>query len=545
MMPSSQNTEQLILPFAVLSENRKEPLTSEAEKAAIYCYAKQNQSRGGGIIVKQLLEEIAFASEFVYAFWLFPWNDLTLVLDGLKTESFHLKYRKSPELEDFIEKGQSSSRTIETYFTFLNDNLNFFQIPAKETEKVIEALVTNEDFLDELAQSLSQTRQITHSFPDMAQLPFIIDKSVIATATDELQKLKTTFQQSANQLYEIMKFLDATTQNFIKEINMKIGDVKEEYSKKIDEQEVIAKPKIRELEDEYGTQTLNLNKNFRREQLPLQKERTKLENTLEQNKGKIERYKTEAKMSKARKDQVAEKKWKQKLKIMAKESNELKTRMKALEADIKKVEDKKTLETFRLKSELETKIKEARKDIAELEASRDVELASHEQNAQNLSKLTSMIVEQIDKLAKMQGAGLRGLDKIGIQQSRDENTLIYIPFYLICYQSETRRRYDLILPSVINSVGFTVKLKGVLGKAKIKQLLTSRFKAVSPLISNLPNLMDRNPAFEREIYEAGLATNILKREKREQIRSGLEQLKQEGWFTEKEYEELTQQLKQG
>jgi hypothetical protein len=118
-----------------------------------------------------------------------------------------------------------------------------------------------------------------------------------------------------------------------------------------------------------------------------------------------------------------------------------------------------------------------------------------------------------------------------------------VPFYVVCYQSEKGRRYLVVPPSVANSVGLAVKLKGALGKAKIGQLLSPRFRTIATFLDRLPLQLEQNPVLEREIYEEGKKANLLdKKPIRDQIKSGLEQVKQEGWFSEKEYEAFSQQL---
>jgi hypothetical protein len=98
-------------------------------------------------------------------------------------------------------------------------------------------------------------------------------------------------------------------------------------------------------------------------------------------------------------------------------------------------------------------------------------------------------------------------------------------------------------PSVANSMSFIAKLKGALGKAKVKQLLVPRFKAVTSLLEGLPALIERDAAFAREIYEAGDKANLLKgASAREEIKNGLEKLKGEGWLSEKEYANFSQKL---
>jgi hypothetical protein len=89
---------------------------------------------------------------------------------------------------------------------------------------------------------------------------------------------------------------------------------------------------------------------------------------------------------------------------------------------------------------------------------------------------------------------------------------------------------------VVNSIGFTTKLKGALGKAKVKQLLVPRFKTMTAFLTKFSALIERDAVFEREISEAGGKVDLLKTSfMRERVENGLKRLKEEGWLSEKEH----------
>ena len=132
---------------------------------------------------------------------------------------------------------------------------------------------------------------------------------------------------------------------------------------------------------------------------------------------------------------------------------------------------------------------------------------------------------------------LAEFEKLGIEQKQKKNVLIYMPFYLVCYQSQSKRRYVPFPPSVANSISLLAKLKGALGRAKVKQLLVPHFRAITVFLNKFPALIERDAVFEREISETSDKTDMLKiNSMREQIGNGLKRLKEEGWLSEKEYE---------
>jgi hypothetical protein len=532
----SQKTQKLILPFSVPSENRAEPFSSEMEKGAIYCFAELERERGGGLILKKPEEKLVFLAEFGYPLWLFPWDDLSLIFDGLKTKAHALTYKIVPDVKNFMENVQRSSKSIETYMTFLSDSINYFQISTTEKTMTIDALIREPNFLNEFSLYLSEAIAET-SPPEMMFLPQVIDESTILSAVQELGNLKSQFKENVTLLYNSMKLLNKTTRTFTKTIRGKIRAVKEEFNSEIEKQKGVIMPKVERINEEYDELITQLTRNFETQLLSLQKEKVKYEKLKEQTLTKIERGKMEAKTCAANKDSVGERKWKEKEAESKKEFSEIEVKIEEIEGKIKEIEDNKSAETFRLRSEWESKIKEAQKELLELEASQDAKIQLHMQEMEKLEKQTSAIIEQINKMAKMREVEISNFEKLGIKQTRVKSALIFIPFYLACYQSESKKRYVLFPPSMVNSVSFLAKIKGALGKTKVKQLLVPRFKAISPFLQQLPTLIGQDAVFEREINEAGEKADILKTNAmREKIKSGLEKLKAEGWFSEKEYE---------
>lgn len=515
----------------------------EMERASIYCFAELERQKGGGLILKKPEEETAFLAKFFYPLWLVPWNRLNLIFDGLKTKNHPLNYRGIPEAKTFLENMQRSSRAMETYMAFLSDNLSYFQVPSDEKTMVIEALISEQSFLSEFDQYLLEAREAEASSPKMVFLPSLIDETAVLHTIQELEKLESDFKTDLSLLNGSMKQLSRTTRNFVKAIRGEIRATKEEFGEKIKKQEEFVAPKLKRINEEYDEQIVKLTKKFEEQLLPLQKEQVKLEKVKEQALKKIERCNIEAKTRAANNDVVGERKWKEKANETKKELSEVEKQIAAVEERIKAVEESKSLETFKLRSEWEARIKEAKRDLLELESSRDARIQIHEEEIERLEGLTASIIQQINNVVKLREADLINLDKLGIQQKYKTVNLVYIPFHLACYQFETKKRYMVFPPSVANSMSFTAKLKGALGKAKVKQLLVPRFKAVTSLLEGLLALIERDAAFAREIYEAGEKANLLKgASAREEIKDGLEKLRGEGWLSEKEHAAFDKKL---
>lgn len=538
-----QKIGTLTLPFSVLAENRTEPFTEDMEKTVLHCFAEMERRKGGGLILKKPEEATVFLAQFGYPFWFAPWNGVNLVFDGLRQSTHTLAYKSVSDAKAFIENASRSSKLIETYTAFLSDNVNYFQASSDEKTVVFDALITEPTFLVEFNKYVSEARQKEASEAEMVFISPLVDELAVSSTIEELEKLKADFEAEVGALNESMKLLSKTTRSFVKTIQERIKAVKKEFDEEIRKQEEIVAQKVNRINEDYDEQRVKLMKIFEKQLLSLQKEKVKLEKTKAQMLVKIEHCDIEARSCAANNDSVGERRWKEKASEYKKELTEIEKRIKETEDRIKEVEESRSAEIFKLRSEWESRIKEAKKDLFELEASRDAKIQIHQQEIERLEGLTANLIQQIDNFIKLREADLANLAKLGIKQSHGHLALVYMPFYLACYEAERKKRYVVFPPSAANSIGFATKLKGALGKARIKNLLVPRFKAISVLLNRLPALMEKDAAFAREIHEAGEKADMLKsRSARESIGNGLKKLKEEGWLSDKEFEAFSQKL---
>jgi hypothetical protein len=532
-----------MLPFYVPAENRAEPFTGEMEKAALYCFAETEREKGGGLILKKAEEKTVFLAKFYYPFWLAPWQQLNLIFDGLKQLAYTATYKAIPDAKEFLENARRSTRSLETYTAFLSDNINLFQKLGGEKAISIEGLISDSAILNELNNYLSEAKKVDATPSENVALSPLIDEITVLSSVEELEKLRTDFEADAHTLQEGIKLLSKATRGFTKEIRGKIRAVREEFEEAIRKEEETVAEKINRINEDYDDQRVRLIKGFEKQRLPLQKEKVKLEKMREQTLRKIEEYNLEARACAAKNDKVGERKWKEKAYETRKELSEIERRLEEIEEKNKEIEENESAETFKLRTEWEAKIKEARKSLLELESSRDAKIQIYRQEMERLESLTANIVQQIDNVIKLREADLANLTKLGIQQGHKSLSLVYVPFYMACYEAEAKKRYVVFPPSIANSIGFAVKLKGALGKAKIKQLLTPRFKALTSLLEKLPALMEKDAALAREIHEFGEKANMLgESPKRKPLEEGLKKLKDEGWLSEMEFEAFNQKL---
>ena len=545
MSGTDWEVKPFILPFSVLSENRKEPFTSDLEVAAVFSLAEIDRAKGGGFFSKRPEEKLVFIAKIGYPLWLFPWSETALIFDGLNRSKYTLPYAVVPDAKAFMENLKRSSKTRETHQAFLTDHINYFQAPVTEKSVIIDGLIREPEFLSEFDSYRGEATAMEVQPSDAALLSPKIEKSTIVVILNELERLYSSFKNDVEGLNQCMKFINEATQHYIKALRSKAKAIKEEFEVKINAQEELINPKVDRLKEHYDHQLIESTKSFDKQRLPVQKTKVKLEKSREQALTKIERYKLEAKTCAERDDSVGEDKWKEKANETKKELSEIENQLKDTEKALKDLEERKSLEIFNLRSELEAKTKEAQQPLLDLESSRDAEVMLCQQEIEQLEQQTKGILDQVGRTVKLRETNIENFAKLGIKRDPELKgiALFYVPFYVACYEVNSKKRYLFLPPSEANSYGLSTKLKSALGKAKIKQLLVSRFELITSLMDTLQVLAQQNAVFETEMQEIGAKANLLnKGSMRENVRKGLHSIKQEGWISEKEHLALSQIL---
>lgn len=536
---------ELILSFSLPSENRKALFTKAMERAAVLCLAELERRKSTGFVLKRTPREFEFIVEVGYPFWLVPWSKISLVFDGLKVDSHPMVCHTVPNVEAFINGVDRSSATREAYAAFLSDNLNYFQASEKQEEKLINGLLTDSNFLQDFNLYLSEAKQVKPPVSDIIILAPTLDENSIFSIKQELQNLKTEFMKNVNSLYKGMKLLNTTTKKYINAIRSEIKKAEEEFNKQLEKRKPAVLERVEKIRRQYDQKITKASKRFDRKLYHLQQEKIKLDKNKILLLKKIERCEADIETCVVNKDSSGERSWKEKLGRHKKELSRIEREIKEAEEKIEVPKNAKKQELSRLKSECETHVDEAMWDLKEIEASRDAKIHIYEQEIKKFEEQTATIISKMDKATKLQEETLDQLNNLGIKQKRNKYTLVHMPFYVVCYTANSKRLYHVFPPSVANSMSLTVKLKGTLGRAKIRQMLVQRSKAITSIINKFPTVIEQNIVFEREIAEAGVKANILQIEKlRESAIHGLEKLKEEGWLSEEEHQTFSQILTQ-
>jgi len=505
----SKQVTKLILPFAVPAEDRIRAFTKDVEMAAVLYLAELKRKAGDGHLFKKPDEKLVFIAEACYPIWLVPWNGETILFDGLGATTHTLSYDTLPDIHAFKNDIRASARTCEAYSAALSRNVNYFQNFAGKEEETIDGLITDPEFIEDFWVYLLEVEATKTPLATKAAVSPIINESEISVSVKELSDWRAKIEKDARNLEVSMKQLTIVTRRKTRAIREEIKAIRKQFDQEIQKAKPSVTRKTRQIQKKYDTKITKLSKRFDERLRVLHKDR-------------------------------------QKLQRLKKKPPTAKRRIKALDRKIAKVEAAKKLKMSQQQTARDTRIEDAREIVRALQISREAKIRTKQQEKKLLEDTTSSIINQMNELLKSKTAALHtfykiSMDSYGISRltQRSPCELVYLPFYLVCYETESKKRYVAYPPSIVGSIGILTKVKEILGAARMESFLQPYSKPITKLLNQLVTLIQKNPVLEKEISDAGIQASILQvTELRIGVNRGLKELKNEKWLSENERQTL-------
>jgi hypothetical protein len=528
--------KQFVLPFAVKSESREEPFSVEAELAAVFALSELERKRWG---LTNKSEKIAYILKIGYPLWFIVRDNFTYVFDGLNRIRHHWAYCEASNVEFKLGDFEGIFRIREEYIKFLvSYHEKFGRIPDSK-ELICEGLIADNALLEELGSYRREAVEVYGQ--SLGLLLPVLEEKKVTTTVDHIESLQFAFREKTENLKQMLELVSKTTARYIEGFNFESNAIAEEGEAKVKAQKEIIRPKIEKLTINYKKQVERLEKSIDKEKQPIEKQKSRIEKTIKEAETNIERYSKQVKIQSQKGNKRSEDSLKKKLKKEKQELDKLQKQQKKLETQLKTLIEQKTNETYRLKSEFDREVQIERKPIVTLEVLRDEKQEILKQESLKLEKLTQPVIEELGQLISEWENRLTNMKLFGLKSDPElkNNAIIYVPFYITAYNraDSNNNRCFIFSPTIVGSVGFSSKLKGFLGRAKIKDLFNERFKAVSSLGEKMQNTTTTfNADFGTQIAELAQKNNIL--DKKSLLRDGLLLLKEEGWLSETDHQTI-------
>ncbi|MCL2135158.1 MAG: hypothetical protein FWH37_06350 [Candidatus Bathyarchaeota archaeon] len=526
--------KQFVLPFGIKSENRKEPFSVEAESAAVFALSVIER-KSGGLMGKQ--EKIAYVSKVGYPLWFVVRNGFTYVFDGLNLSSYVWTYFGASQLEFKVEDFEGKFRVREEYVKFLVEFEKNFLQARNSKEVVCGGLIVDDGLLGELNRYCREAVEVYDQSVGLV-LPVLKEKDVIKTL-DEVEVLQLEFVEKTEMLKQLMRLVSKTTVGYFEGFGFELKAVFEEVEAKIRAQKEVINPKIEKLTRDYKKQVERLERSVGKEKLLLEKEKVRIVRAVKSVESNVERFSKQVKFHAQRGNRRSEDNFKKKLKVEKQKLDELQKRQKRVEKQVEVLVGQKLKGLSELKVVFDREVEVERQPIAVLEVFRDERQAFFDRERVRLELLTRSVLDGLGQLVGEREEFLVSMGGLGFKadfELKSDVAVVYVPFYIVAFSKVDLldRRFFVFSPSLVYSLGFSSKVKGVLGMAKIRSLFVERFRGVSSLGERLRLEVSLGSVLGLEVVGVAQGSSLLDR--KVLLRDGLFLLKEEGWFSESEFE---------
>jgi len=530
----------LILPYAVEDADRKKPFTHDMEVAAILCLAEAERKKLG--ILEVSPERISFISKLYYPLWAVPWENEGFIVDGLGFLSHTIVHMKPPDVKLFTEDIKRDTAVRKLYRSALQKHVQTFKDFIGTTQIPIEAVISDKKLLSAIFEYLEQSFMSKRNAAGLIGVapPKLNEKAAREVASKIIDHWEQ-IQSEIKGLQYAIGVLNEETSFHERKVLREIEQARGMYEKEILRVKPLIEKRVERLITERDAKVKKAIKAAERELIVTLKERDKQERKLhkmERSKREFER-KRDARKRKG--DKPGESYWGNEVKRCKIKMSEIGEVMEVLSRHIDQVRKQKEVTIEKLNKDYQAMIDRERGRIADLEASRDYEIAMKQKEIEELRSEASSIINPVGQLIEQKRLHASQLKEVTIPWRPDEVTLICVPFCLVQYETQAKSRGNLYGPVIaMGYEGIIKRIQKAIGsfslEYRIKLLLRSRSSELERMFTSvLAKKAREDKDLEEILHRLGYSNDLLSVPNfREVLARGMEELKGEGWVNSEE-----------
>jgi hypothetical protein len=514
----------------------------QVEAAAILALAEFERAKDSGFINKQAGEKLAFIIKSGYPFWIIYKHSCAYLFDGFNNSSYPIYYPTVPSAQILREDVRIKQGLFEDFIGYLSENNQLLQQPPSN-QLLINGLVLNSGLKNEFSIYASEATPISEETVKYCALfnP-TLSKDAIDGTFAAFDSLQFALRQNSELLSGCVALIKQVAEQHRADLDFLLSSTLEAANAKIKACEQLANPQLVKINKRYDRKIKTVSAGYDKKIRGWETKVMRARKVVGRAEEKISAYKIKT-QKEASFGHNYERRWAKKFTRLRRSLSIANQKLGTAESHLKAVTDQKTSEINILKSELNSQAGLIKLPLNNALSEKHISLNRVNEKIQHLFNLERKVVEGINRFA---GAwNLEGCiesQKLNIA-SLAGSALVYVPFYLICYQSNGFNRFVIVAPSVFRKIDFSAKFMGVFGVTKIRETLTPRFQAISAFIGNLQELLKSDCEFVNQLTVFSESHNLLLNPVfRRQAQDGLVQLKIEGWLSEKGQQNLARIL---
>ncbi len=530
----------LILPYIVEDADRKKPFGYDMEIAATLCLVEAKRKKGR--ILGGSPEKVSFVSKLYYPLWAVPWEDESLIVDGLGFLYHAVMHMKPPDVEAFTEDVKKNSVNRELYWGALKRHTQTFRGFISSVQVPLDAIVANESLLSMILEYAK--RSLTVKGNEVGPLVLVPPRLNEKAAMEKAEKIISywrLFQSEIKGLHYAIRVLSEETDFHERKILREVEQTREKYEKKILDLEPIVEERIEELTEEQDGKIEETIRKAERELDAVLRKRDGYERELQKLELTEDGYKARMEDRKRKGDRSGISRWSRRIKRCQKKISGVKRRVQELSRLIERIRKQCESNVEKIRKSYEKLINEEKKKILDLEALRDSEIAAKQKEIEKLRLEAVSIINQIEQLMEQKMSHISSLEELTIPWSLKDVTMVCVPFYFVRYETDSKFRYDTHPLAVAEDYEGIIKRiqKALLSfslESRINLLLRPKSKALKEMFTSIfTQKIRRDEYLEKVMYTLGCSNNILKAPNfREKLTRGIEELEKEGWISPEE-----------
>jgi len=532
--------KSLILPYATEDAERKNPFTYDMEVAAILCLAEAKRKKLE--ILGASPERISFILKLCYPLWAVPWENESLITDGLGIFSHTLTHMKLPDVKLFTEQVKKGTTVREVYRSALKSRAQTFEDFVATTQIPIEAIIADKKLLSAIFECVKQGLALKEDAKEsLALAPSRLDKKAALERTEKLINHWSQIQSELKGLQYAIDVLNEEAGFHEQKILREIEQIREIYENDISRIKPAVEKKVEQLLTKRDVKVKRIIKTTEKELNAALKERDRYERQLPKWERDKSNYQRKMRNRRRRGDKTGASYWNHRIRTCKNKISEIKGKIQVLTRFIESTRKQGELGVKRLKKNYQVMIDQEGKKITDLAALHDSEIEVKQREIKELRSETASIINSIGKLMDQKRLHASNLKETTIPWRPEEATLICVPFYLVRYETEEKSRHYVHPPVVaMGYEGIIRKIQKAIWsfslETRIKLVFRPRSRALTRMLSSFfAKTIQKDKTLEQSVYKIGSSNNLLNMPNfRDVLMKGMEELKNEGWIKPKE-----------
>jgi len=540
------SSASLVLPFVVPSADLGRKVSPAMEFAALLFWAEERRKQRG--FLDSTEKRLMSLSKLHYPLWAVPWENASLIVDGLDLLSSTIAFQTLPSVTEFIDDVERGMPVRAQFHTALSKHEKAFAELAKIEQIQINGLVSNDELLSALHDYIKETAPLKLAGKDQVPLvPPKLDREAAVQRAKRIPQLQNQIFSEIRSLEYAASLLVQTARAHEEMIQKEADLARESYEAEINRLRPSVDKKLDQLLKELDARIFKMNRLMNRELGRREKERQRHERELQRLElGKADSLRRRD-MRKQKHDSPGAAHWEHKIKIDEAKTEDVEARIHSLSEFIEKTQTQNQADIEKLRQGYQWLIDQEKRKILDLELQRDSIVAAKQKEIDRIRNLTDSIKSEIEELIERKREQETRLKRLGMAWPLDEATLISIPFYLACYHAQDKTKFQVLSPSIVTRGAGIVRtlqktLRSLRPASGTALPLQPRSKALGEMLDSvIVGKMESDEAFLNTLHEAVNSGNILARPDFKDVFSkGVEELRAERWISQKEVDALIQ-----